>query len=171
MELIASFQVDHTRLVPGIYVSRTDVLGAETATTFDLRMKKPNTEKAITPAAMHSIEHVVATFLRNDPGWKDRIIYFGPMGCLTGCYLILKGSPTPQEILPLILNAFRHAAAFEGEVPGATPVNCGNAALHDPAGAREEAAAYVKILEENPVFDYPVAERIKTADGAVFHDS
>jgi len=169
--LIPSFQVDHTRIVPGVYVSRTDSIGGDTATTFDVRMKRPNVDTPITPAAMHSIEHIVATFLRNDPEWKDRIVYWGPMGCLTGCYLIVKGSPKPQELAPLLLRAFRHCAAFEGEVPGATAVNCGNYRLHDPAGARTEAAAYVKILETAPSYDYPVAERIRTADGSVFHDS
>ena len=95
MELIASFQVDHTRIVPGVYVSRVDDVGGQKVTTFDVRMKRPNAEPAIHPNAMHTIEHVVATFLRNDPEWKERVVYFGPMGCLTGCYLILKGEPTP----------------------------------------------------------------------------
>ena len=120
MELIASFQVDHTRIVPGVYVSRVDDVGGQKVTTFDVRMKRPNVEPAIHPNAMHTIEHVVATFLRNDPEWKERVVYFGPMGCLTGCYLILKGEPTPQETAALLLSAFEHAAAYEGEVPGAT---------------------------------------------------
>ena len=105
MELIASFQVDHTRIVPGIYVSRVDSVGGDRVTTFDVRMKRPNVEPAIHPNAIHSIEHIVATYLRSDPEWKDRIVYWGPMGCLTGNYLIVKGSPSPQEILPLVLAA------------------------------------------------------------------
>ena len=106
MDLIPSFQVDHSKILPGIYESRLDVLGEEYATTFDIRMKKPNAEPAIHPNAMHTIEHIVATFLRNDAEWKDKIIYWGPMGCLTGCYLIVKGHPTSEEILPFMIRAF-----------------------------------------------------------------
>jgi len=171
MELIASFQVDHTLIVPGIYVSRTDGIGGDFATTFDVRMKRPNVEPAIHPNALHTIEHVVATFLRNDPEWKDRIVYWGPMGCLTGNYLIVKGRPTPEELLPLVLRAFRHLRDYDGPVPGATAVNCGNYILHDLAMARWEAARYVEILEKNPCFAYPVARRIETEKGLVFHDS
>ena len=98
MDLIPSFQVDHTLIVPGIYVSRTDAIGGDWATTFDVRMKRPNAEPAVHPNALHTIEHVVATYLRNDPVWKDRIVYWGPMGCLTGNYLIVKGRPTPTEL-------------------------------------------------------------------------
>ena len=105
MDLIASFQVDHTKIVPGIYESRVDEIGGGFATTFDVRMKVPNGEPAVHPNAMHTIEHVVATFLRNDAEWKDRIVYWGPMGCLTGCYLIVKGRPKPQELQPLMLRA------------------------------------------------------------------
>ena len=112
MEIIPSFQVDHTSIVPGIYVSRIDAVGGDFATTFDVRMKRPNVERAISPAAMHTIEHVVATFLRNDPAWKDRIVYWGPMGCLTGSYLIVKGRPRPQEVCPLLI------AAFDGTAGG-----------------------------------------------------
>ena len=171
MELIASFQVDHTKIRPGIYVSRIDTLGAEKATTFDVRMKHPNTEPAIHPNALHTIEHFIATFLRNDPEWKDRIVYWGPMGCLTGNYLIVKGRPTPKEVYPLILRAFRFMRDYEGEVPGATAVNCGNWVLHDLAMAKWEAARYVEALEKAPCFEYATTERIVTGDGAVFYDS
>lgn len=171
MELIASFQVDHTRIVPGIYVSRTDEIGTEKATTFDIRMKRPNIEPAIHPNAIHTIEHIVATYLRNDPEWKDRIVYFGPMGCLTGNYLIVKGTPTPQEIHPLVVAAFEHLAGYAGDVPGATAVNCGNYLLHDLQIAKWEAGEFVKRLKESPSFEYPVAERIKTDDGEIFYDS
>jgi len=171
MELIPSFQVDHTKLVPGIYESRVDTLGAEMATTFDIRMKTPNKEPVIHPNAMHTIEHIVATFLRSDAEWKDRIIYWGPMGCLTGCYLIVKGRPSPQEICPLMIRAFEHCAAYEGEVPGAAPVNCGNYLLHDLPMAKYEAGRYVEILKKNPCFAYPTAERITTEKGMTFFDS
>lgn len=171
MELIASFQVDHTLIVPGIYESRVDEVGGETVTTFDVRMKRPNVEPAVHPNALHTIEHVVATFLRNDPEWKDRIVYWGPMGCLTGNYLIVKGRPTPQEIHPLVLRAFEHLAAYDGPVPGATEVNCGNWRLHDLAMAKYEAAKYAETLRTAPCFAYPTAKRIVTDKGAVFYDS
>ena len=171
MELIASFQVDHTRIVPGIYVSRVDSVGGDRVTTFDVRMKRPNVEPAIHPNAIHSIEHIVATYLRSDPEWKDRIVYWGPMGCLTGNYLIVKGTPTPQEILPLVLAAFRHCRDFEGEVPGTTPETCGNYRLHDLAMAKWEAARYVELLERDPCFEYPTAERTLVDGGREFYDS
>ncbi len=170
MDLIPSFQVDHTKIVPGIYESRVDAIGGEFATTFDIRMKTPNKEPAIHPNAMHTIEHVVATFLRNNAEWKDRIVYWGPMGCLTGCYLIVKGRPKPQELQPILLQAFSHLRDYEGEVPGATPANCGNYLLHDLPTARWEAARYVEILEKRPCYDYPVTQRLVT-QGGVFHDS
>jgi len=171
MDLIPSFQVDHTLIVPGIYVSRTDSIGGDFATTFDVRMKFPNKEPAIHPNAMHTIEHVVATFLRNDAEWKDRIVYWGPMGCLTGSYLIVKGKPAPQEVYPLILRAFEHLAEYEGPVPGATLLNCGNHLLHDLPTARWEAAQYVERLKAKPCFEYAKTERIQTETGATFYDS
>lgn len=171
VELIPSFQVDHTKIVPGVYVSRTDEIGGDYATTFDVRMKTPNREPAIHPNAMHTIEHVVATFLRSDGEWKDRIVYWGPMGCLTGCYLIVKGRPSPQEVAALLLRAFEHCAAYDGEVPGATAVNCGNCLLHDLPMAKWEAARYVEILKTRPCYDYPQAERVRTATGRTFFDS
>ena len=171
MELIASFQVDHTRIVPGIYVSRVDTVGDGFATTFDVRMKRPNVEPTVHPNALHSIEHIVATYLRSDPDWKDRIVYWGPMGCLTGNYLIVKGRPTPQEMLPLVLAAFRHCRDYEGDVPGATEVNCGNFRLHDLAMAKWEAARFVETLERSPCFEYPTAARPTTGSGRTFYDS
>jgi len=171
METIPSFQVDHRFIVPGIYVSRTDAIGGDFATTFDVRMKRPNAEPAVHPGALHTIEHVVATFLRNDPEWKDRIVYWGPMGCLTGNYLIVKGRPSPQEVHPLVLRAFRHMRDYEGDVPGATAVNCGNWVLHDLAMAKWEAARFVEALEKSPCFEYAAARRVVTGDGSVFYDS
>ncbi|MBR1921876.1 MAG: S-ribosylhomocysteine lyase [Kiritimatiellae bacterium] len=170
MELIASFQVDHARIVPGVYESRVYEIGGGFATTFDVRMKTPNREPAIHPNAMHTIEHVVATFLRNDAEWKDRIVYWGPMGCLTGCYLIVKGRPKPQELKPLLLRAFEHLRDYEGEVPGATPVNCGNWLLHDLPMARWEAGRFAAILNDGAQYEYPVTERIETR-GGTFYDS
>ncbi|MBE6382864.1 MAG: S-ribosylhomocysteine lyase [Lentisphaerae bacterium] len=171
MELIASFQVDHRFINPGIYESRVDEVGGDFVTTFDVRMKHPNTEPAVHPNALHTIEHIVATYLRSDPEWKDRIIYWGPMGCLTGNYLIVKGRPTPKGIYPLVLRAFEHMRDYEGEVPGATAVNCGNYILHDLAMAKWEAARYVETLKANPCFEYVKSERIRTDTGSVFYDS
>lgn len=171
MDLIPSFQVDHTQIVPGIYVSRVDGICDGYATTFDIRMKRPNVEPAIHPNAMHTIEHVVATFLRNDSEWKDCIVYWGPMGCLTGNYLIVKGRPTPQEIYPLVLRAFEHLAEYDGEVPGATPVNCGNFLLHDLPMAKYEAERFLERIRKSPCFEYPTAERLVTEKGMLFHDS
>ena len=101
MELIQSFSVDHTRIVPGIFTSRVDTLGEYFVTTYDIRLRRPNVEPVIDVAAMHSLEHIIATYLRNDKDWKDEVIYWGPMGCLTGFYLILKGNRTPQDIYAL----------------------------------------------------------------------
>lgn len=169
-KLIASFQVDHTKLLPGIYESRVDEIGGDAATTFDIRMKAPNREPAIHPNAMHTIEHVVATFLRNDPEWKDSIVYWGPMGCLTGFYLIVKHRPKAQELKDLLLRAFEHMRDFEGAVPGATAVNCGNYLLHDLPMAKWEAAKFVEILKTSARYEYETTKRLDTAAG-VFFDS
>ena len=171
MDLIASFQVDYTKIRPGIYVSRVDAVGGDFVTTFDVRMKRPNAEPAVHPNALHTIEHIVATYLRNDPTWKERIVYWGPMGCLTGNYLLVKGRPTPQEICPLVLAAFRHCRDYDGVVPGTTAETCGNFRLHDLAMAKWEAAQFVKRLESEPSFDYPAATRVVTEKGLLFHDS
>ena len=171
MDLIPSFQVDHTKLVPGIYVSRVDTVGDSFVTTFDIRMKKPNLEPVIHPNAMHSIEHVVATFLRNDPEWKEQIVYWGPMGCLTGCYLIVKGQPKGEDLLPLMIKSFEYLRDYDDVVLGAQPVNCGNYLLHDLPMAKYEADLFVKALKDNPCFDYPQSERISTEKGLTFFDS
>ena len=126
MEKIASFTIDHIKLQPGVYVSRVDKIGAETVTTFDLRMTSPNEEPVMNTAEMHTIEHLAATFLRNHPDWKDRTIYFGPMGCRTGFYLLLAGELTSKEIVPLMVEIFTFIRDFEGEVPGASAKDCGN---------------------------------------------
>ena len=126
MEKIASFTIDHIKLQPGVYVSRVDTIGAETVTTFDLRMTSPNEEPVMNTAEMHTIEHLAATFLRNHPDWKDRTIYFGPMGCRTGFYLLLAGELTSKEIVPLMVEMFTFIRDFTGEVPGASAKDCGN---------------------------------------------
>lgn len=126
MEKIASFTIDHIRLQPGVYVSRQDKVGSDVVTTFDLRMTSPNEEPVMNTAEVHTIEHLGATFLRNHPDWKDRVVYFGPMGCRTGFYLLLAGDLTSREILPLMVELFRFVRDFEGEVPGVSPRDCGN---------------------------------------------
>ena len=126
MEKIASFTIDHLKLLPGVYVSRQDSVGTETLTTFDLRMTAPNREPVMNTAEMHAIEHLAATFLRNDPTWQDKIIYFGPMGCRTGFYLILSGDYTSSDVLPLIISTFEFIRDFEGDIPGASAQDCGN---------------------------------------------
>lgn len=126
MEKIASFTIDHIKLQPGVYVSRKDHIGSETVTTFDLRMTSPNEEPVMNTAEIHTIEHLGATFLRNHPLYKDKIIYFGPMGCRTGFYLLLAGDLDSKEIVPLITETFEFIRDFQGEVPGASPMDCGN---------------------------------------------
>ena len=148
MEKIPSFTIDHIRLERGIYVSRQDNVGGEVVTTFDVRMKEPNREPVLSPSAIHTIEHLAATFLRNHPVWADRIIYWGPMGCLTGNYLIVKGDITSADILPLVKETFAFVASYEGEVPGATARDCGNHLLMNLPEARWEARKYlVEVLE------------------------
>lgn len=126
MEQIASFTIDHLRLLPGIYVSRKDKAGAETLTTFDIRMTRPNYEPVMNTAEVHTIEHLGATFLRNHPVYADKTIYFGPMGCRTGFYLILAGDFKSVDIVPLITEMYSFVRDFTGEVPGAAAINCGN---------------------------------------------
>ena len=148
MKKIPSFTIDHIRLERGIYVSRQDSVGGEVVTTFDVRMKEPNREPVLSPSAIHTIEHLAATFLRNHPVWADRIIYWGPMGCLTGNYLIVKGDLASADILPLVKEIFDFVAAYEGEVPGATARDCGNYLLMNLPEARWEARKYlVEVLE------------------------
>ena len=126
MEKIASFTVNHLGLEPGIYVSRKDKVGQETITTFDLRMTAPNKEPVMNTAEVHTMEHLGATFLRNDPEYKDKTIYFGPMGCRTGFYVVLAGDLDSKDIVPLITRLYEFIRDFEGEVPGASPRDCGN---------------------------------------------
>lgn len=126
MKKIASFTIDHLKLLPGIYVSRKDNIGKETVTTFDLRMTRPNFEPVMNTAEVHTIEHLGATFLRNHPVFKDKTVYFGPMGCRTGFYLLLAGDYTSEDIKGLVLEMFEFIRDFDGEVPGACAKDCGN---------------------------------------------
>lgn len=148
MKKIPSFTIDHTRLLRGIYVSRKDEMGGETVTTFDIRMKEPNREPVLGQPEIHTIEHLAATFLRNHPTWADKIIYWGPMGCLTGNYLLVKGDLTSRDILPLVTETFRFIAGYEGEIPGTSPKDCGNYLMMNLPMARWEAAKYLhEVLE------------------------
>jgi len=159
MDKIPSFTINHEALLRGIYVSRKDNVGNETITTFDIRMKEPNREPVLHNGAIHTIEHLAATYLRNDAEWKDRIIYWGPMGCLTGNYLLLKGDIESKDIIELMKRTFKFVANFEGNIPGAAAKDCGNYLLHDLPMAKYEAAKYLhevleNIKEENLV--YPI---------------
>lgn len=126
MKKIASFTINHLTLLPGVYVSRKDKIGSETLTTFDLRITAPNREPVMNTAEMHAIEHLAATYLRSHPQWQDNVIYFGPMGCRTGFYLILSGDLTSEDVLPLIISTFEFIRDFTDEIPGASAKDCGN---------------------------------------------
>lgn len=158
MKKIPSFTIDHNQLLPGIYVSRKDNVGNDVVTTFDIRMKAPNREPALHPDALHTIEHLAATYLRNNEEWQDRIVYWGPMGCLTGNYLLMKGDMKSEEIVKLMIDTFEFVANYDGVVPGTEPQDCGNYLLHDLPMARYEAKQYLKVLKnikpEN--LNYPV---------------
>ena len=150
MEKITSFTIDHLRLQPGLYVSRKDKVGAETVTTFDLRLTSPNEEPVMNTAEVHTMEHLAATYLRNDPVWKDRVLYFGPMGCRTGFYLLLHGDLTSRDILPLVLGCFRFIRDFQDEVPGASAKDCGNYLDMNLPVANYWGRKYAALLETIP---------------------
>ena len=156
MKKIPSFTINHELLLPGIYVSRKDEVGGEVVTTFDIRMKAPNREPALHAGALHTIEHLAATYLRIDEEWEDRIIYWGPMGCLTGNYLLIRGDYESKDIVELMKRTFQFVAGFEGDIPGAAPKDCGNWLLHDLPMARWESEKYLETLrnikEENLVY-------------------
>ena len=147
VEKIASFTVDHIKLLPGLYVSRKDKVGAETVTTFDLRLTKPNEEPVMNTAEVHTIEHLGATYLRNEPTWKDKVLYFGPMGCRTGFYLLLAGDYSSRDVLPLVTECFRFIRDYRDAVPGASPKDCGNYLDMNLPMANYWGAKYVGILE------------------------
>lgn len=126
MEKITSFTIDHLKLLPGLYVSRKDNVSNEVITTFDIRMTRPNYEPVMNTAEVHTIEHLGATFLRNDKEYKDKVIYFGPMGCRTGFYMVLAGDYQSKDILPLVTRMYEFMKSFNGDVPGACAKDCGN---------------------------------------------
>lgn len=149
LKKIPSFTVNHLKLLRGIYVSRKDSVGDQIVTTFDIRMKEPNREPVMNTAECHTIEHLGATYLRNDPAISKQIIYFGPMGCRTGFYLVMKGDLTSHDIVPLITNLYRFMAAFEGDIPGAAAKDCGNYLDQNLAMAKYESQKFLTEVLEN----------------------
>lgn len=143
MEKIASFTIDHLKLQPGLYVSRKDYLGDHVITTFDIRMTSPNDEPVMNTAELHAIEHLAATYLRNDPDYRDKIIYWGPMGCRTGNYLLMNGDYESKDIVPLMIKTFEFIRDYEGEIPGATAKDCGNYLDMNPGMAKYLAKKYL----------------------------
>lgn len=149
MKKIASFTINHLDLLRGVYISRKDYCGDNCITTFDIRMKEPNREPVINNGELHALEHLGATFLRNDPVLSDEIVYFGPMGCRTGFYLLMKGERSPEEIMPLIIKLFSFMADYEDEIPGASPRDCGNYLDMNLPMARYEAKKFLTEILEN----------------------
>ncbi len=147
MEKITSFTIDHLRLLPGLYVSRKDTVGSETVTTFDLRLTRPNFEPVMNTAEMHTIEHLAATYLRNEPRWKEKVLYFGPMGCRTGFYLLLKGDLSSRDVKELVADCFRFIRDYRDVVPGALAKDCGNYLDMNLNLANYWGAKYVTLLE------------------------
>ena len=155
MKTIPSFTIDHIRLLRGIYVSRKDEVGGETVTTFDIRMKEPNREPALGQGALHTIVHLAATYLRNHPIWSDKIVYWGPMGCLTGNYLLMKGDLKSEDILPVLREAADFVLSYEGEIPGYSPRDCGNYLDNN----LNLAKIYMRKFKQE-VLDNPAPERL-----------
>lgn len=159
MDKIASFTINHLTLLRGIYVSRKDYTpNGDVITTFDIRMKEPNREPVLGQASLHTIEHLAATFLRNHPVWKDKVIYWGPMGCCTGNYLLMKGDLKSSDIVDLMKETFQFISEFEGDIPGAAPKDCGNYTLNNLPMAKWEARKFLQevlndITEKN--LEYP----------------
>ena len=147
MKKITSFTIDHIKLQPGLYVSRKDSVGKETVTTFDLRLTKPNDEPVLNTAEIHTIEHLAATYLRNEPNWSDKVLYFGPMGCRTGFYLLLSGDLTSKDVVELVHGCFAFVRDFRGEVPGASARDCGNYLDMNLPMANYWGAKYAALLE------------------------
>jgi len=157
MKQIASFTIDHLKLLPGVYVSRKDKIGNETITTFDIRITRPNFEPVMLTGEIHTIEHLAATYLRNHERYGEQIVYFGPMGCRTGFYLLLGGDYSSKDILPLVIETFEFIRDFTGEIPGATPENCGNYSDMNLDMAKYYAKRFLdevlyKITEDNLVY-------------------
>lgn len=147
MKKITSFTIDHLTLQPGVYVSRKDTTcSGDVITTFDIRMTAPNRQPALSISALHAIEHLAATYLRNHPDWGSKIVYWGPMGCCTGNYLLVQGDLASSDIVPLLKETYAFIVNFEGEVPGATPKDCGNYLLMNLPEARMAARDYLAVL-------------------------
>ena len=157
MEKITSFTIDHLKLQPGLYVSRKDKVGSETVTTFDLRLTSPNDEPVMNTAEVHTIEHLAATYLRNEPEWKEKVLYFGPMGCRTGFYLLLAGDYESRDIVELVRGCFCFIRDFEGNVPGASAKDCGNYLDMNLPMAKYWGAKYTALLDNIDVsrLNYP----------------
>lgn len=152
MKKIASFTIDHQSLLPGVYVSRKDTTPhGDVVTTFDVRMTAPNRQPALSISALHAMEHLAATFLRNHSDWGDKIVYWGPMGCCTGNYLLVNGDYESADVLSLLQETFRFIANFDGDVPGASPKDCGNYLLMNLPEARMAARDYLAVLESPDV--------------------
>ncbi|MBB6478385.1 S-ribosylhomocysteine lyase [Spirochaeta isovalerica] len=149
MKKIASFTIDHIKLLRGIYLSRVDEVGGDYVSTFDIRMKEPNREPVIDIPALHAMEHLAATFLRNDPEWADKTVYFGPMGCRTGNYVLFKGKLEPEDIVEIMKKLFGFIALYEGEIPGASAKDCGNYLSMDLPMAKYEAEKFLREVLEN----------------------
>lgn len=150
MNKIPSFTIDHLRLLRGVYVSRKDATpSGDILTTFDIRLTEPNRQPAVRPETLHAMEHLAATFLRNHPVWKERVVYWGPMGCCTGNYLILQGDLSSEDIIPLLTETFRFIASFEGDVPGATPRDCGNYSFMNLNDAKLQARIFLDEVLRN----------------------
>ena len=147
MEKITSFTIDHIKLEPGLYVSRKDKVGSETVTTFDLRLTNPNEEPVMNTAEIHTMEHLAATYLRNEPDWKEKVLYFGPMGCRTGFYLLLAGDYESFQIVNLVKGCFEFIRDFRGEVPGAAAKDCGNYLDMNLPMANYWGRKYAELLE------------------------
>lgn len=157
MEKITSFTIDHIKLQPGLYVSRKDRVGAETVTTFDLRLTAPNREPVMNTAEIHTMEHLAATYLRNEPNWKGRVLYFGPMGCRTGFYLLLSGDYTSRDVLPLVRDCFAFIRDYRGEIPGTSAKDCGNYLDMNLPMANYWGKRYAELLEsiDDSRLNYP----------------
>lgn len=154
MKKIASFCIDHTKLLPGIYLSRKDAKNGVTVSTFDIRITAPNREPVIDQPALHTIEHLAATWLRNSE-IKNDVVYFGPMGCRTGCYLLVFGEPSPEEISKYVKGAFEFIAAYDGDIPGAKADECGNYLEQNLSMAKYYAKKFLCELEKEPRYKYP----------------
>lgn len=151
MNKIPSFTIDHEKLLRGLYISRKDhTPKGDVLTTFDVRLTEPNREPPVDPKALHTIEHLAATYLRNEPKWKGKVVYWGPMGCCTGCYLIMQGDLKPEDILPLIVDTFTFISEYEGEIPGATPKDCGNYLFNNLDEAKRVAKKYKDEILSSP---------------------